>query len=60
MRKQCPQLVFFKLNTIDTLIKPFIHSFIHSNTVFVLEIYLIELLLEVLNHFRMKMMRQNC
>lgn len=27
MGKQCPQLDFFKLNTIDTLIKSFIHSF---------------------------------
>ena len=27
MRKQCPQLVFFKLNTIETLRKNFIHSF---------------------------------
>ena len=27
MRKQCPQLVFFKLNTIETLRKTFIHSF---------------------------------
>ena len=26
----CPQLVFFKLNTIEILIKSFIHSFIHS------------------------------
>ena len=26
MRKQCPQLVFFKLDTIDTWIKSFIHS----------------------------------
>ena len=26
MRKQCPQLVLFKLNTINTLIKSFIHS----------------------------------
>ena len=26
MRKQCPQLVFFKLDTIDTKIKSFIHS----------------------------------
>lgn len=29
MHKQCFQLVFFKLNTIETLIKSFIHSFIH-------------------------------
>ena len=27
MRKQCPQLVFFELNTVDTSIKSFIHSF---------------------------------
>ena len=26
MRKQCLRLVFFKLNTIDTLIKSFIYS----------------------------------
>lgn len=27
MRKQCPQLIFFELNTVDTSIKSFIHSF---------------------------------
>ena len=33
MHKQCFQLVFFKLNTIETLIKSFIHSFIHNNRI---------------------------
>ena len=36
MHKQCFQLVFFKLNTIETLKKvlhSFIHSFIHNNRI---------------------------
>lgn len=38
MRKQCLHLSLFKLNTIVTLIRPllpsFIHSFIHSITIY--------------------------